>query len=265
MQLAITIDVENDLGFASTHFGLDEGMPALLDLLQKHDIRATFFVSGEVITHTGGRDILRSLDAEGQEIASHGGRHTDYRNWEEGEIRREIKDAKAKLEDLIKKPLLGFRAPQFLVDSRLLYILRDCGFRYDSSFPGQGLSMARTFRKVRVDQNLTRALGESGLKEFPISTIPILSLPHGLLWTNIISLRLYQLLFPSFRDDLVLFYLHPYDVVNDKERLYLNWKRSLFYLRNRNRTLALFEELIQFWISRKVSFVTLRECLGPPK
>ncbi len=50
--------------------------PVLLELLEKHGCKATFFLLGRNIT--GREDLVRQIRAEGHEIASHGYDHLNY-------------------------------------------------------------------------------------------------------------------------------------------------------------------------------------------
>jgi len=46
-RVAFTVDVEQDAPpFLQTWQGIEKGLPAMLELLAKHDVPATFFVTG---------------------------------------------------------------------------------------------------------------------------------------------------------------------------------------------------------------------------
>lgn len=55
------------------------------------------------------------------------------------------------------------------------------------------------------------------------------------------------------------FFTQAFDIIKNKNRIKLNLKRKLFYLKNQNKTYELLENLIQFWISKDVIFVKLED------
>src|SRR3954447_11156880 len=77
-----------DLATPEALFDANQGLAALREVLSRHRIRGTFAVPA-VIAHIH-RDLVRSLAAEGHEIAAHGFRHEDVSELERDEERRRI-------------------------------------------------------------------------------------------------------------------------------------------------------------------------------
>jgi hypothetical protein len=265
VRLAITVDLENDLGFRETRLGIDEGMPLILELLERHRVRGTFFVSGACLDSLKESGTLGELTRLGHEIASHGMRHLDYRGWTPEALKGELSRGKELLEEAFQLPVVGYRAPQFLIDPRYLAALKALGFRYDSSFPDPAGIGAARFRQMRAGEELNAALARLELTEFPVPSLPWLKIPHGLLWVNLIGLPLYRRIFPGLSGEPVVFYLHPFDLVRHKERIPLDLKRRVFYLRNGNRAALLFGELLALWREWPVEFVRLADLLPGSK
>jgi hypothetical protein len=264
MKIAVTVDVENDLGFLDTHTGIDEGLPTILRLFSKYGVKGTFFVSGDSLQYLQKRGFLKEFVAAGHEIGSHGLRHTDYRQWEYDKIFEEVRQSKLALEDVLQKNIIGYRAPQFLMNAQYFRAIEASGFLYDSSLPDPGgISAARLLRKVHIDEELLILIGQSGMKEFSIDSLPVLKVPHGLLWINLVSFAVYKLLFSLLCKDFMVFYLHPFDVIKHKERIELNIKRKLFYQRNANNSESLLENLISFWVRNNVEFIRLGDKTTP--
>jgi polysaccharide deacetylase family protein (PEP-CTERM system associated) len=106
----------------------------LVELLAKHDTKATFFVLGWVAERHP--ELVKSLAEEGHEIASHGYSHELVTAQTPEAFREDIRRAKIILEDLIGQPVYGYRAPSFSITDEsqwALSILVEEGYRYDSS------------------------------------------------------------------------------------------------------------------------------------
>jgi polysaccharide deacetylase family protein (PEP-CTERM system associated) len=116
----------------------------LLDLLARHEARATFFVLGWVAERQA--DLIRTIARAGHEIASHGWDHTRVTHQTPRQFRDSIRHTKDVLEEISGAPVLGFRAPSFSIVPGwewALDILIEEGYHYDSSLfpvrrPGYG-------------------------------------------------------------------------------------------------------------------------------
>jgi len=64
-----------DLKTPEAEFGANQGLSALLAVLKRYDLKATFAVPA-VLAHIHA-DLIRALAAEGHEIAAHGFKHED--------------------------------------------------------------------------------------------------------------------------------------------------------------------------------------------
>jgi peptidoglycan/xylan/chitin deacetylase (PgdA/CDA1 family) len=259
VRIAITVDVEKDIGFTDTCYGIEEGLPLILDLFRKNSIKATFFISSQAVEDLQRKGFFGQLIKDSHEIASHGYTHTDYRGWQYEEIKEEILKSKKVLEKFTGDDVTGYRSPQFLINREIIRAIKESGFAYDSSIPAVGGISAARMRRVKVDRELLDSIRGSGLREFPIDSMPVLKVPHGLLWINLISFGLYEILFGLSRKDFMVFYMHPFDLVRNKRRVKLDLKRKVFYLKNQDGISGLLENLIRFWISREVTFVRLED------
>jgi polysaccharide deacetylase family protein (PEP-CTERM system associated) len=106
----------------------------LLDVLDEVGIKATFFVLG--MAADARPDLVRSVAARGHEIACHSQNHQLVRTMSRNAFLAEIEGAAKRLQDLVGKPVLGFRAPEFSVgslDHWCFEVLLELGFTYDSS------------------------------------------------------------------------------------------------------------------------------------
>jgi polysaccharide deacetylase family protein (PEP-CTERM system associated) len=114
-----------------------EGVEPLLSLLDRADVRATFFTVGALAERYP--ELVRTLHARGHEIGCHGWSHARLHDLGEDAFRREVRDTAVLIRELTGEAPLGFRAPTFSLDASTAWALRvldEEGYRYDSSvFP----------------------------------------------------------------------------------------------------------------------------------
>lgn len=140
----------------------------LLDLLEMHGARATFFVLGCLVERHGG--LIRRIHNAGHEIASHGWSHRKLTALSPAQFRTEVRTSKEALEWTASAPVIGFRAPSFSLVPGYEWafdVLLEEGYRYDSSlFPIRrpGYGYAGTMTKPH---SIMRGAGT--LAEFPMT------------------------------------------------------------------------------------------------
>lgn len=116
---------------------VEETIERLLQLMEESGVRSTCFVLGWIAQRHP--RMVRLLADAGHEIASHGTDHRRITQLSPAEFRESVRRSKEVLEDLVGRPVVGYRAPSFsIVAGRewALEILVEEGYRYDSSlFP----------------------------------------------------------------------------------------------------------------------------------
>jgi len=146
----------------------------ILDILDVHNIKATFFVLGWTASKVTG--LISEIAVRGHEVASHGFRHQLVYNLSAGEFYQDIKKTKDILEKLAGQEVIGYRAPSYSITKSSFWamdILADCGYKYDSSiFPihhhRYGIPDFKRFRTV-----ISLSSGKK-ICELPVSTVKIL-------------------------------------------------------------------------------------------
>lgn len=142
-----------------------------LDLLDRYNIRATFFVLGWIADQSP--DIVKEIARRGHEIGSRGYYHRTIRQMTPTEFREDLQRAREALERASGTKILGYRAAHRLSapsDLWALDVLAEEGYAYDSSF-------VPSARASRQEPNTRFAHkhhhGENEVWEFPVSTFKI--------------------------------------------------------------------------------------------
>ncbi len=111
---------------------VEKGTEKILKLLDKYDIKATFFILGWIAEKKP--EMVRKIYDLGHEISSHGYSHKLNYNMSNPELYEDLKKSKAIIEEIINDKVLGYRAPTFSVSDEVISILGELDYKYDSSF-----------------------------------------------------------------------------------------------------------------------------------
>lgn len=154
------------------------GTERTLELLDQHDIKATFFVLGWVAETIP--ELIRTVASRGHEIASKGYGHRGFWQMSQGEFREDVARAQEAIEHAAGRRVLGFRVGRRWLrpeDLWALDILAESGYEYDSSLKPVFRTFAREPWRRFAHQHQTRS---RTIWEFPFSsaaylgcTIPI--------------------------------------------------------------------------------------------
>lgn len=122
-------------------------LPRLLELFSDLGVRGTFFVIGQDLENPMHVEVLKRAVAEGHELANHTYNHP-YRLTQlpKKELEAEVEMGEGIINELLSddQKVCGFRCPGYNVDDSVLKILRDRGYRYDSSvFPSASYYLAK--------------------------------------------------------------------------------------------------------------------------
>lgn len=194
----------------------------ILELLQQHAVKATFFIVGWVAEKYP--ELVRAIQREGHEIGCHSYWHRKVYDLSPEEFRKDTLAAKNVLEKIAGKEVLGYRAPSYSITRKSLWaldILKDLGFSYDSSiFPiyhdTYGIHNAPRFEYQ---------LQGLGMTEYPISTsifagykVPIGGGGYFRLfpyWFTRMALRRIN----KIERKPFVFYIHPWEIDPDQPRI----------------------------------------------
>ena len=131
----LTVDVETDWGGRTSvtgkNKGIEEELPRLLEILGKYGIKATFFITANLLPKY--KKQIFMIKADGHEIACHSLEHEDVSLLPRHEFESRLDYCKKLFKKEIGADIEGFRAPQFKIGKHNLEALGNLGFKYDSS------------------------------------------------------------------------------------------------------------------------------------
>lgn len=235
----------------------------VLELLNTFDVCATFFIVGEIAA--AHPVIVRRIAAEGHEVACHSDSHELVRRQTPEQFRRDIQQAKTRLEDLSGQAVFGYRAPNYSIGREQAWaydLLFEAGFLYDSSvYPihhdryGQA-SAPRFPYEIRGD-------GHTKLLEFPIGTIRLLgiNLPIGgggyfrLMSTAWIQRGIQYV--NTHEGKPIMFYFHPWELDPHHPSPSMPWHHRFRHYINLERMESKLHQLL-----RHVPFAPACQVLG---
>jgi len=205
----------------------------ILDLLDAHDVRATFFVLGWVAERF--EALVREIHDRGHEIGCHGYAHRLIYQLTPDEFRADLVRARDILQETIDGPVRAFRAPSFSITKESLWaleILVEEGFHFDSSiFP---IHHDR-YGIPGATRGIHRIDTPSGpIQEFPISVARLAGINVPVSGGG--YFRLYPLCLTSWLLGRInrrharpfVFYVHPWEVDPRQPRLQAGSRLSRF-------------------------------------
>ena len=175
----LTFDIEDwyNCDFISTDLNWDkyevriyEGVDRILEELEFHKLKATFFCLGWIAEKHP--DVIRKIHSQGHHIGCHSYQHELSFRFDRNGFRNDTEKSKKLIEDIIGERIDAFRAPGFSVTVQNLWafeVLAELGFDYDCSiFPAKhdygGLS-----NYGRSEPAILALADGKKLKEFPIN------------------------------------------------------------------------------------------------
>lgn len=210
----------------------------MLDMLESHGVKATFFVLGWVAEKKP--DLVRRIHAAGHEVASHGYSHQMIYRQTPDEFKSETFHSKDLLENILGEKVRGYRAASYSITKKSLWaidILAEAGFEYDSSiFPvrhdNYGLMTSPTEPYTIISSSGAKLI------EFPLTSL------------NLFGYRLpvagggYFRLFPFWFVNWALkrinkttempfiFYIHPWEIDTEQPKIEAGFKSSFRHYNN---------------------------------
>ncbi len=183
------------------------GLLAVLSLLEKEQVCATFFTTANFALHFP--ELIKKI-SETHEIASHGYYHSSFKN-EDLEISRKV------LKKITGKEIYGYRMARMMpVDNQTII---DAGYLYNASLhPTYIPGRYNNFHKPR-QPFMTGTLLQIPASVTPNIRFPVFWLSFKNFPLSIIKLATKQII---HKDNFVNFYFHPWEFTNIKDKEKLN-------------------------------------------
>lgn len=227
----------------------DISVRRLLRLFREYDIKATFFVLGDVAVHFP--KLVEDIAEAGHEIGTHGMYHQFIYKQSRREFHFDLRRSIEILQPLAGRPIKSYRAPYFSITKDSLWALetlQDEGIVYDSSIfpvhnPRYGIPGS-----ARLPYQIS-----PGLWEFPVSTLPTFlgNIPIGggfyfRFWPT--AFTKYALHRIAKKHEPMLLYFHPWEFDPDQP----HYKASSYFAGLRhyyklNTTLRKFIKMLGDW------------------
>jgi len=239
-----------------------ENTRRLLDLLQRADVRGTFFILGWVADRWPA--LVREIAAAGHELGCHSYWHRLIYSLDRREFADDTRRAKAAIEDAAGVAVCSYRAPTFSVTRKSLWaleVLGECGFRFDSSiYPvhHDNYGMPGTPRHPY----LIRCSSGQEITEFPISSfrsfLGILPVAGGgylrmlPMWYNRLGLRSI-----AKENHPAMVYVHPWEIDARQPKIKTRLKSRIRHYTNLRVMEAKLRYLLAHYRFAPISEVTM--------
>jgi peptidoglycan/xylan/chitin deacetylase (PgdA/CDA1 family) len=248
MKILLTFDLEEfDFIREEKKFEISkQGLLVLLKLLDKHNIKATFFTTALFAKKYP--KLIKDMQKEGHEIACHGYSHSDSYFSDLSNIPL----AKKEIEKIIGKEVKGFRAPRFEI--KRIEKLYNFGFKYDSSLhptlmPGRYNNFLCNIKMHKI----------KNIVEIPLSVLPVARLPIMWIFFRILG-KTYAKIFAKLNNlfsDYTMLIFHPWEFSNLNEE-----KVSFLFRKNSGKKLlSMLESYILFCEKQNYEFSTISNYL----
>ena len=292
----ITNDVEttsilnHKLSDKTGEFVLKQGMPRLLELYSKHNVKATFFFTGYIAQRFP--EVVKMIIPYGHEIGSHGYSHEVNQAFDVLSLKEQkehLRMSKKILEDISGQEVISFRAPAARVSHNTVEALLETGFRIDSSVSSQRLDMFMSFGALKklnwltaprlpyfTDENNIFKKGNSELYEIPISAFGFPYIGTFMRISPSINRMTRNLLHfeTKLNNRPFVFLTHPNEFINETRDSFEIQKRGSNYisyllgdvLRHKlkiknlgEKAISIFDKELLFFQKNNYRFITMRE------
>ena len=211
----------------------DAYLDDILDILDKNNIKATFFCLGKMALEYGW--IVKKIHSRGHEIGCHSDRHTWLNKMSRLDTLLDTRSAVDSIEQCIGEKVLSYRAPAFSVGEENKWafeVLKECGIECDASvFPARrdfgGFPSFGYQQPVRILCNGIE------IKEFPLCMTSLLN--RSMAYSGGGYFRFFPYWFIKrtiMKSDYVMAYFHIGDLIPDSRKMYSKEEYEEYFKEN---------------------------------
>lgn len=267
-----------------------EGMPLLLDLYEKYNIKATFFFCIDIVKLYP--DVVRMVIPYGHEVASHGYSHEVNEAFDTMSYDKQLQHlilSKKILEDISGQEVISFRAPALRINKYTPKALAEAGYKSDSSVPSQRFDFFLSFGSVnkfkwilaprkpyRTSPDDLTKKGEGEIIEIPMSAtfFPFIGTTLRLM-PAITKMQRYLLHFESgITHKPLVFDIHPNEFIDETvfprtiarrtknvvTYFFTDFIRSHLKVKNLGpQALHLYADMLDFYERKQYCFETIKD------
>ena len=233
---------------------VNESIEITFDILKDYDIKATFFIVGEIAEKHP--HILNKIKKNNCEIAFHGYHHRPLWNINSSILYKEIYKFNKIVKRVVNEKCIGFRAPSYSLNQETawaLKVLQECKFKYDSSIfpiktPLYGISNAPFTPYYPSFNNIMIRSSKREILEFPALILKTLFLKIPTAG----GFYLRTLPFSFFKKAIfnmnkkgypAVISIHPWELNNNTPRIKLGFIKSFVTYHNKDKTYTKIKKL----------------------
>lgn len=242
-----------------------DGFDEYIKILDKHGIKSTLFTVGSLAPKMAKR--LKSCIENGHELALHNYEHIAPAEIDHESFRNNLLKSKNELSEMFGTEISGFRAPYFSMDESHLEIIKETGFKYDSSF--LDFSAARHTVNLNLDnyEEISKNIYHNeNFFEFGMQKHKLFGFPYPISGGGYIRLGYWPYIKSLIKEYLqknnyYVFYLHPFELTNQSVPILKDLKPyDKFYLSYGIKTYANhIEQIINILKKLGYTFITFDE------
>ena len=113
-------------------YGPKQGVPRILDMLDSHQVKATFFIPGVVAEHYP--EVVKEIARRGHDIGFHGYLHEESTKTTYGQEDATMRHSEKIIYDLTGQKIAGHRAPGGVIHDYSLRLFLEHGYIYSSNW-----------------------------------------------------------------------------------------------------------------------------------
>ena len=193
-----------------------DGLKTFIKIIDKHNIKASFFIVGELIQSL--KNIIKDLDLNGHDIGLHSYTHIRPVEQNVNEFIKDTKHTISEMRAILPDNLFGYRSPCFAIDRERLNEVINLGITYDASKITQKEHPLYVNLDLDGFEKIERDIyKKNSFKVFEVSTIKFLGVNIPIAgggYLRIIPWPLYIWLLKKYlkKSTFINFFIHPFEL-----------------------------------------------------